>query len=126
MLNWMIKLLTVAVLLAGGTALAGDSPWHNTANPYDVDNNARISIRDFQLIVTQLQRQHGEVLAPLSAEENEATFYWDTRNDGKVTPFDQLLVVNQLMSMPTPEPSTLVTAGLGLAALAGLCWRRRQ
>lgn len=121
----LTQVLTVLALLLVPSAAFGASPRHNPRNAYDVDDNTRVTPRDALLIINQLQQQGGSSsVSPFTA--SETTFFWDTTDDNRITPRDALLVINQLQVANTPEPSTVVSAGIGLVVLAGYCWRRKR
>jgi MYXO-CTERM domain-containing protein len=124
----MIRKLTrifvpLSLLVASSAALADSNPFHNPRNAYDVDNNNRVAPRDFLLIVNEIQRQSSPQVTPLAA--SDTSYYWDTSNDFRITPRDALLVANHLTAV-TPEPSSVISGGVGLLALAGYAWRRRK
>lgn len=115
--------LAVALVLISSAAAADTNPFHNPDNAYDVDDNNRVSPRDFLLIVNEIQRQSSSQISPLFA--SESSYYWDTSNDFRITPRDALLVANHLSAV-TPEPSSIISAGVGLLALAGYGWCRKK
>jgi hypothetical protein len=114
----------IAVMLVASAAIAANYPLHNPNNPYDVDNNTIVAPRDFLLIVNELLREQAiRSGSPMAASSQ--TFYWDTTNDDRISPRDALLVANRLLA-PTPEPSSVIMAGVGLLVLAGYCWRLKK
>jgi Dockerin type I domain/PEP-CTERM motif len=113
--------LAVAVVLAAGAPLAAANPLHNPNNPLDVDDNGSIRPRDVLLIINRIQSQKTPSLVGLA---EGPTYFWDTTDDNNVTTRDALLVVNHLLL--TPEPSTVISAAVGLLALAGVGWRHKR
>ena len=115
--------LAAALVLVSGAAVAAANPYHNPKNAYDVDDNNRVAPRDFLLIVNEIHRQSSSQISPLTASDR--SYYWDTSNDSRITPRDALLVANHLGAV-TPEPSSIISAGIGLVVLAGYGWRRKR
>ena len=109
-------------------ASAADSPWHNPAASLDVDGNQLVQPRDVLLVINQLQQPPTAyaALAPTPSVDLNDVFYWDTSDDGRISPLDALLVINHLIAHPTPEPSTLVLGGMAGAGLAAFAWRRKR
>ena len=117
--------------------LASENPQHNIANALDVDNNGLITARDLALVLDAMERAHAlspgsanplaTIAGPISAQ-SAPTFYPDTNNDGIVSPMDPLLLLDHfaVAAVAAPEPSSLISAGLGLAMLVGYAWRRRR
>jgi MYXO-CTERM domain-containing protein len=118
----LTTLLAMAMLSIATIGSAKANPLHNSNNPYDIDNDLIVTLDDVRLVVAEIQRQNNPGVQPFAASPLE--LFWDASNDGKLTPYDALLVMNHVT--PTPEPSAYVTAGAGLLALAGYCWRRRK
>jgi len=115
--------LVFALALVGNltTAQADSNPIHNFSNPYDVDGNGFIQPRDGLLVINQLQRLTTPNAQPLVTTQ---TFFYDTNNDSRVSPVDVLLVINHMAQ--TPEPGSIISAGIGAVMLAGYAWRRRR
>lgn len=110
----------VALLLVPSMALASGA-LHNNTNGLDVDNNGLVTPRDLLLVINDLQRlSNPPTVTPLASTTQ---YFTDTNNSGFISPIDALLVVNHLA---VPEPSSIVTAGAALAALAGFAYRRRR
>ncbi len=120
-------LAALAVVLGATTASADpalDNPLHNYSLATDVDANGLVTPRDLLLVFNELQR--GDV-DPLTAQlQSSETYYWDTNDSGTITPNDALRVINTLLTQPVPEPGAVISGGIALAALLGLCWRRRR
>jgi hypothetical protein len=121
-------ILAVMLLVAtAGIGLADDNPWHNYANPLDVDGNHLIQPRDALLIINELQFVHTDGLPAVATLDTTQQMYLDTTNDDMITPRDALLVINHLvLSASVPEPGGLVLAGLAVAALAAVAVRRKR
>lgn len=114
-----LALSLLAVSIARGEQA---NPFHNFNNPYDVDGNGVVEIADLNSVVDVLKAKEADPLIALeSVPEGQ---YWDTSNNGRVNAADALIVINHLLSVP--EPGSVVTAGAGLLALAGFCWRRSR
>jgi MYXO-CTERM domain-containing protein len=121
----LLAALTVWTTCGLSMARANDNPLHNPNNSYDVDDNGSIQPRDFLLVVNQLLRSPPGNAAPLVT--TGATYYWDTNDDSQVTDVDAFGIADHLSNaVSTPEPSTFISAALGLVFLAGYAWRRRR
>jgi MYXO-CTERM domain-containing protein len=121
----LLAALTVWTTCGLSMARANDNPLHNPNNAYDVDANGSIQPRDFLLVANQLLRSPPGNAAPLVT--TGATYYWDTNDDTQVTPVDAFGIADHLSTaVSTPEPSTFISAALGLVFLAGYAWRRRR
>jgi hypothetical protein len=69
------------------------SAWQNPTNPLDVDNNQRVTPIDALLVINQLNKARGGVLAGSSIP----TFpYIDVNGDGRLSPTDALIVISAL------------------------------
>ncbi len=120
-----LNLVAFAILVAScGTAAAATNPFHNYLNPPDVDANGIITSQDAHIVVNQILLQQVDPLAAQLAEAQP--YYWDTSDDSRISAQDLLVVVNYLLVKPTPEPSTIALATMGLGALAGYGLRRRK
>ena len=127
-----LKLLGALFALVAVAGIArADSPWYNAADPLDVNNSGSVTPLDALIVINELLTMNSmsnpgavpNVSAPGVASPNVSTspsYYWDVNDSGTVTPLDALIVINQLNAAPNsvPEPSTIVSAGIGLAALA--------
>jgi MYXO-CTERM domain-containing protein len=130
------KILLAALTIIASSALfarpvlALVEPWHNPNLAFDVDNNGLVQPRDVLLIINRLENPliAMPALGTPPGVDLTSTFYWDTNNDGRVSPLDALVVIDDILTTParTPEPSSIVLAGMGLFVLAGYAWRRRR
>ncbi len=68
------------------------SPWQNTANKYDVDNNGQINPTDALIIINRLLLGLSGVLASPTPYPP----YIDVNGDGRLTTIDALQVINYL------------------------------
>lgn len=66
----------------------------NPGNALDVNADGRVSVKDFTLVKNRLDRE-GSGTAPAGPP------YFDTNNDGSISPIDTLLIVNWLNAHPT-------------------------
>jgi hypothetical protein len=99
------------------------SQWQNSLNRLDVNNDGRVSPLDALLVINDLNRNGGRVLAGTGIV---APPYVDVSGDGRVSPLDALLVINALNSrnsagsaegevglsapaIPSPTPATVET-----------------
>ncbi len=127
----LAALLATAAL--AGTAHAQSSPYinpqHNEHLALDVDNNGIISPQDLLLVINGLSQPMVSHTAlpllagaePLATTPSES-FFFDTNGDHLFSAGDALVLVDHFAT--TPEPSSFVTAGIGLSLLAGYGWRR--
>jgi hypothetical protein len=130
-LIWLFTVLVVLTLVGAARAqsdLTSENLMHNAINPLDVDANGLVSPRDLLLVLVKLDDLHPSgppLISPLAtAATPEPTFFWDTNNDGIVSPMDALLVIDHLSV--APEPSSIISATMGLAFLAAYAWRRKR
>ncbi len=123
----LILTMVVAAFSAASTfadTLPENLSMYNVGLPADVNNDGQVNTHDLDLIFNVLRDPPATPLvAPLEASPN---FYWDTSGNGRVNSQDALVVINYMLTNTVPEPSTVVTGGLGLAAMLGYCWRRRR
>ena len=124
-LKFLLAATVSAALASAAVADTAAIPLHNPINGLDVDANSRIQARDALLVINVLlQPRPADMTATAFAESVRPSFYWDTTDDGHVTPRDALLVIHYLTVVP--EPATFALAGLGLPLLAAYAWRRRH
>ncbi|MCB9875897.1 MAG: tandem-95 repeat protein, partial [Planctomycetaceae bacterium] len=83
------------------TVNSGNSPttWHNSQNPFDVNNDGNVSAVDVLQIINDLNANGSRVLPVLSG----APPFLDVNNDGSVTPIDALQVINRINSGSSGE-----------------------
>ena len=78
-------------------------PWHNTANPWDVNGDSYISPIDLLLVINHLKRGGSRPSADPAAGETSERLYLDVNGDSFVSPLDLLSMVNYLRE-PTGTP----------------------
>ena len=78
--------------------LAG--PWHNSANPWDVNDDSYVSPIDLLLVINHLNNGDSRQLADPAAGEASERLYLDVSGDSFVSPIDVLYIVNYL-NQPT-------------------------
>jgi hypothetical protein len=86
-------------------ALLSQLPWHNDANPVDVNGDTAVTPLDALLIINEMNATGARKLeAPVGSEAPENLY--DTDGDGSIAPLDALLVINELNSLyaPSGEP----------------------
>lgn len=106
----------------------GASPYHNSANPRDVNHDNRVTPFDALLVINDLSR-HGmrslsdPMASPLAATGTAgSTSALDVNGDGRISPADALKVINllavdklvQVTTIPTDlggNPITSISAG---------------
>lgn len=76
-------------------AMQSQKPWQNPNNPFDVDNNAHVTLLDVLAIVNELNSAGSHELAPPTADSSPPPYY-DCDGDGDVTVLDVLQVMNRL------------------------------
>jgi hypothetical protein len=111
-----------------------EDPLHNPHLGLDVDNNGIVSPRDLLLVIEALSHPAlSSAVVPLTAVAEPlgstptATFFYDTNDDKIFSPGDALVLVDYFRPNATaPEPSSLLTAGIGMSLLAGYAWRHRR
>jgi hypothetical protein len=67
-------------------------PWHNAANPLDVDGDGQVAPADALAVINLLNAIRS---GPLTAGVNDGNFY-DVRADNYLSPIDALLIINYL------------------------------
>ena len=96
-------------LSVSGAAVAG-TPFMNAANPYDVNDDKRVSPLDALLVINQLD-EGTRILAPAGTQPAAGgagpVLYVDVNGDNLVSPIDALLVINNI-------GDTSIAAPLGL------------
>jgi len=122
-------LLWIAAVLFAITCLAApasaQSILHNSGDPLDVDGNGFVQPLDALLIINHLELASPQSFAAQPLADTKPLFL-DTNDDSRLSPLDALLVINHLAIVPTPEPSTLISAGLGGTMLVAYAIRRRR
>jgi hypothetical protein len=123
----------------GGNAalrtISGLTPsWHNNTLAADVNGDGSVTGADATLIINKLNAEGSHALAtPGDPLPGAGGYYWDVTDDATpyLSPLDALMVINQvnsaggagLVSMPIPEPTSIMLLGLG--GLSMLRSRRR-
>ncbi|MEO8493502.1 MAG: GEVED domain-containing protein, partial [Planctomycetota bacterium] len=79
-------------------SIAGN-PWHNSANPLDVDGNGFVVPLDALIVINYINKNGTGVLPAVRGPEDGQV---DTNGDGSATPLDVLLVVNALNNGGVP------------------------
>ena len=95
------------------------NPWHNYANPCDVDGNTRVEALDVLFVITYVNNHPGDPALP--APSALPGPYYDVTgpsavDDGRVTPLDVLTVIAWVDSHP---PGASEGEAAPLAAVAG-------
>ncbi|MCA9122377.1 MAG: tandem-95 repeat protein [Planctomycetales bacterium] len=96
--------VTTVQITVSGTGSA--TTWHNSVNPYDVNNDGSVSAVDALQIINDLNNNGSRVLPSQSG----APPFLDVNNDGSVTPIDVLQVVNRINSAGSGEGEGAVGA----------------
>jgi hypothetical protein len=89
-----------------------DNPYHNARLPADVDGDGVVTVRDGQALLAKLDQIFGSGdprsfpptpgLPDIPSADD--AIYWDVSNDGRLSPLDMLLVVNELNRLvPSPD-----------------------
>lgn len=78
-------------------AVRVDSPRHNSALAYDVNDDGKVSAVDALIIINDLARNRNRILG----EGEQTGLDIDVSNDGGVSAIDALLVINQLSQIPS-------------------------
>ncbi len=76
--------------------LVNENPYHNEANPYDVDSSGSPTALD-ALIIINYMAQYG----PGPVGQGDPAMGYDVNGDGDVTALDALLIINQLNNTST-------------------------
>ncbi|EMI20376.1 hypothetical protein RMSM_02698 [Rhodopirellula maiorica SM1] len=71
--------------------LENETPFHNDANPYDVDNGGSVTAADALAIINFLN-----VYGPGPVGAGDPAFGYDVNADGSVTALDALLILNEI------------------------------
>jgi hypothetical protein len=69
-------------------------PWHNTANPLDINDDGATSPIDALVVINELN-SNGSYLLPNPRSGTDAPYY-DVNRDGQLTPGDPLQIINHL------------------------------
>jgi hypothetical protein len=69
-------------------------PWHNTANPLDINDDGATSPIDALVVINELN-SNGSYLLPKPRSATGAPYY-DVNKDGQLTPGDPLQIINYL------------------------------
>jgi hypothetical protein len=73
-------------------------PWHNPADPFDVNGDERVNSLDALVIINYLNRNGGGVLGSIRKGP-----FVDTNADNEVHPIDALIIINQLNRQSSGE-----------------------
>ncbi|MCG8652287.1 MAG: dockerin type I domain-containing protein, partial [Pirellulales bacterium] len=76
--------------------LENHTPFHNDANPYDVDQNTVVTSRDALLVINYLNS-----FGPGPVGQGDPGFGYDVNGDGFVTALDALLILNEVNRLGT-------------------------
>lgn len=79
------------------TVIANQSPFHNDDDPFDVNDDDRVSVLDALLIINYLN-QYG----PGPVGQGDPGYGYDVNGDGFVTVLDALLIINELNRRGNP------------------------
>jgi len=75
------------------TVRENPNPFHNPANPLDVNGDGQITPLDALLILNAISQNQGGG----NIEQFPVTgYYWDVNGDGEITPLDALLILNYI------------------------------
>ncbi len=104
--------------VSGGVALevVNPTPFHNPTNKYDVDYNGRLEAIDVLSVINALSRDTSFKSADLSKMDPTQWRYTDVNGDGKTTPIDVLILINELKRLSIPVP---VLSGSGTVNVVG-------
>ena len=72
------------------------NPWHNAAQPTDVNGDSFISPIDVLLVINRLNTQGSGTLPSIPMNSPAEVQFVDTNNDGVLSPLDVLLVINEI------------------------------
>ena len=72
------------------------NPWHNYANPCDVDGIGGVQPQDVLILINYINAHPGNPALPASPASPPP--YYDVSDDGGVTPLDVLMVINYINS----------------------------
>ena len=78
------------------------APWHNAANPKDVNDDSYVSPIDALLVINDL-KHNGSRELPQSGPSSENPRYIDVDGDGFVAAVDALAIINSLNASFQPE-----------------------
>jgi len=85
-LDPIANVLTINVTLA---------TWHNTANPWDVDDSGNVAAADVLALIDYINTHPDQAVLPPPPEYKPHPFY-DVNGDGRCTPLDALIVINYI------------------------------
>jgi len=80
----------------GMIRIASANPWHNAAQPTDVNGDSFVTPTDVLLVINWLNTQGSGTLPPVLTHSAAEIPFVDTNNDGVLSPFDALLVINEI------------------------------
>jgi hypothetical protein len=84
--GWMLRATSETVTF---------DPWHNVANPYDVNDDKRVAASDALVVINKLNRD-GPGPLPDPTPGNQPPPYYDVNGDCSVTARDALEIINYL------------------------------
>ena len=86
-----------------------DFPWHNPADPLDVDNDGQVGTLDALLVIQDLMKNYARRLLTASDAVSAGPPFVDTNRDGLVSPLDALLVIRSHGAASTRFRSALIS-----------------
>jgi hypothetical protein len=137
-MNMLRLLLTFLAIVAMANVASAQSyletPQHNPINGLDVDDNGLITPRDLLIVIDSLQQANAHnaalpllAVASMASTAGTTPLFVDTNADGHLSPADVLVLVDHFaVTAVAPEPSSLISAAIGLFMMAGYAWRRRR
>ncbi|MBC8872194.1 MAG: tandem-95 repeat protein [Planctomycetes bacterium] len=72
------------------------TPWHNTANPFDVAGEGTVTPQDVLILINYINSHPGDGSLPDPSGSPPPPPYYDVNNDERCTPLDVLLAINHI------------------------------